>query len=80
MPDRPEISLDRPIVVVGAPRSGTTLMGELLSAHPALAHVEEPRLTWRYGNDAKSDMLGPEDARPEVCQFIRQRFAATVQQ
>lgn len=72
--------LDRPLVVVGAPRSGTTLMGQLLAAHPALAHVEEPRLTWRYGNDSKSDMLRPEDARPEVCRFIRQRFAAAVQQ
>jgi hypothetical protein len=80
MPSDPANILDRPIVVVGAPRSGTTLMGELLSVHPSLAHVDEPRLTWRYGNDAKSDMLRPEDARPEVCQLIRQRFAATVRQ
>lgn len=72
--------LERPIIVVGAPRSGTTLMGDLLSAHPTLAHVEEPRLTWRYGNDAKSDMLRPADARPDVCRFIRGRFAATVRQ
>lgn len=80
MSSDPVNPLDRPIVVVGAPRSGTTLMGELLAAHPALAHVEEPRLTWRYGNDSKSDMLRPEDARPEVCRFIRQRFASAVQQ
>lgn len=77
--DPTETSLQRPIVVIGAPRSGTTLMGELLAAHPALAQVDEPRLTWRYGNDSKSDMLQPQDARPEVRDFIRQRFAATVQ-
>lgn len=73
-------TLERPIVVVGAPRSGTTLLGQLLGHHPSLAHVEEPRLTWRYGNDAKSDMLAPADARPAVCQHIRSTFAAAVRQ
>lgn len=71
--------LNRPIVVIGAPRSGTTLLGQLLGSHPALAHLEEPRLTWRYGNDAKGDWLTPADARPEVCDFIRKKFAAAVQ-
>lgn len=73
-----DLLLDRPIVVVGAPRSGTTLLGQLLGAHPSLAHLEEPRLTWRYGNDGKSDMLSPEDARPAVQQHIRGAFAAAV--
>jgi hypothetical protein len=70
--------LDRPIVVVGAPRSGTTVLGQLLGYHPALAHLQEPRLTWRYGNDDKSDMFAPADARPEVCRHIRSAFAAAV--
>lgn len=70
--------LNRAIVVLGSPRSGTTLLGNLLGAHPSLAHLVEPRLTWKYGNDAKSDMLRPEDARPEVCQHIRQTFARMV--
>jgi hypothetical protein len=73
-----EPQLDRPIVVIGSPRSGTTLLGSLLGMHPLLAHVEEPRLTWRYGNDDKSDMLRGADARPEVCQHIRQKFAKAV--
>ena len=72
--------LDRPIVVIGSPRSGTTLLGNLLGAHPQLAHVEEPRLTWKFGNDDKSDMLRPEDARPEVCQHIRQTFERAVRE
>lgn len=70
--------LVRPIVIVGAPRSGTTLLGQLLGSHPALAHLEEPRLTWRYGNDRKGDWLTPADARPEVCGYIRGRFANAV--
>lgn len=71
--------LDRPIVVIGSPRSGTTLLGNLLGEHPRLAHLVEPRLTWKFGNDAKSDMLRPEDARPEVCRHIRRTFAKVVQ-
>jgi hypothetical protein len=71
--------LDRPIVVVGSPRSGTTLLGELLRAHPAVAFLEEPRLVWRYGNDAKSDALRPEDARADVCRYIRDHFARFIE-
>lgn len=71
--------LTQPIVVVGAPRSGTTLLGRLLSQHPGLAYIEEPRLIWRYGNDGKSDMLTAADARPEVSRYIRSEFTRLVE-
>jgi hypothetical protein len=70
--------LDRPIVLVGSPRSGTTLLSDLLQVHPVVAYLEEPRLVWRFGNDAKSDALRPEDARPDVCRHIREHFAKFV--
>lgn len=73
-----EPELDRPIIVIGSPRSGTTLLGDLLQYHPRLAQLVEPRLTWKYGNDKKSDLLKPTDARPEVCQHIRRVFAKAV--
>jgi len=72
--------LERPIVIVGAPRSGTTILGMLLGDHPDLVYVEEPRLTWKYGNDARSDMLRPEHATPSVVEHIRRAFADRVTQ
>ncbi len=74
------LHLDRPIVVVGAARSGTTFLGELLGRHPEVTHIPEPRLTWRYGNDSKCDMFSPDDATPEVCKYISESFAFAVRQ
>ena len=71
-------SLDRPIIVVGAPRSGTTLLASILGAHPDVALIGEPRLVWRYGNDRRSDELRPEHARPPVVDHIRASFAAVL--
>lgn len=65
---------ERPIFIIGSPRSGTTLLGNVLAAHPQLAYSEEPRLIWRRGNDGRSDYLRPEDARPEVVASIREAF------
>jgi hypothetical protein len=70
--------LTRPIIIVGAPRSGTTLLGQVLKHHPALAYAEEPRLVWRSGNDGGSDRLTPNQARPEVITSIREHFQRVV--
>lgn len=70
--------LERPIFVIGAPRSGTTWIGQVLARHPMLAYLEEPRLTWKIGNDRKSDMLSATDARPEVKAAIRRSFAEQI--
>lgn len=70
--------LEKPIVIIGSPRSGTTVLGEILMNHRELAYAEEPRLTWRYGNDKRSDMLRPDDARPDVVRHIRRSFAELV--
>lgn len=74
----PRTDLDRPIVVLGAPRSGTTLIANVLSSHPDCALAKEPRLVWRFGNDAKSDQLRPEDATPRVIEHARRKLAAIV--
>ncbi|MCO6044154.1 sulfotransferase [Aeoliella sp. ICT_H6.2] len=70
--------LTRPIVILGAPRSGTTVLSQLLKFHPQVYLADEPRILWKYGNDGKSDALQPDDARPEVVSHIRREFASKV--
>lgn len=70
--------LTKPVVIVGSARSGTTILGELLQVHSTLFGIVEPRFTWRYGNDKKSDMLRGDDATPEIISYIRTRFAERV--
>lgn len=72
--------LRSPIFILGAPRSGTAILADILRSHPDLAYVREPRFIWRHGNDDKSDLLRPEDARPEVVAHIRSSFAALVRE
>lgn len=72
--------LKSPIIILGAARSGTTFLSQLLGQHPSVAHLIEPRMTWRYGNDRKSDMLQPDDAKPNVIAHIRGRFATFVRE
>lgn len=68
--------LSNSIHVLGAPRSGTTILSSrILSHHRDLAYIGEPRLTWRFGNDKKSDMLRDTDARPQVIRHIRNAFS-----
>jgi len=73
-----EAVLARPVLIVGSPRSGTATIAGMLRAHPDVAYLREPRLVWRFGNDDRSDMLEPSDARPEVIAHIRKAFAAMV--
>lgn len=66
----------KPILIVGAARSGTTMMGELLSTHPDIAFWSEPNHIWRFGNvNSRSDVLISEDARPEVRSYIYNHFS-----
>ncbi|MGH9244204.1 MAG: sulfotransferase family protein [Acidimicrobiales bacterium] len=69
-----------PIILLGAPRSGTSLLAEVLAAHPDVGLAREPRLVWRYGNDRRSDQLRPEHARPDVVVHIHGSFAELLAQ
>lgn len=69
------MSLDRPIILIGAHRSGTTWMGQVLARHPKVAYWEEPRHIWTWGNGATpDDVLTGADAAPRVVEHIRAAF------
>ncbi len=72
--------LQRPVLILGAPRSGTTFLGRVLGRHTAVSYVVEPRTIWKYGNERRSDMLGADDARPEVVRYVRQQMARVVRE
>lgn len=69
-------SLDRPVVVLGAARSGTTMLATTLATHPDLAYWVEPKYVWRYGHPlAPDDRRGAAEATPRVRRYIRRAFA-----
>ncbi len=70
--------LEKPVILIGSPRSGTSFLSQLLKRHRTVAYIGEPRLTWRYGNDHRSDMLRARDARDEVVTHIRSAFSKQV--
>lgn len=71
--------LDRPIVILGAARSGTTLLAQLLEAHPDLVLWLEAKYLWRYRQPpGDPDTRAGGDATPEVKRYIRRRLKAFV--
>ncbi len=65
----------QPIILLGSPRSGTTLLGRILSYHPDVAYWVEPRPIWMHGNAyQKDDVLGPEHLTARSARYIDKRF------
>ena len=70
--------LKQPIVILGAPRSGTSMLSQILSKHPDLYLANEPRIIWKRGNDQRSDCLQKSHATPKVKASIRSAFEKKV--
>jgi hypothetical protein len=71
VPDQP------PVLVVGAGRSGTNLLRDVLCSFSGFATwpCDEINYIWRHGNrDAATDELTEADARPEVISYVRRAF------
>ncbi|MFC2105124.1 sulfotransferase [Candidatus Bipolaricaulota bacterium] len=68
--------VDPPVAfIVGSPRSGTTVLGDILDHHPALAYWYEPYFILdRFFRLSQDDLRRAEDARPEICTYIRGEF------
>lgn len=61
--------------VIGAPRSGTTILGDVLSAHPDVAYWHEPYFVWDLRLERlDDDVRSAAQATPEVRRFVRGEF------
>lgn len=70
-------AVDRPVFILGTGRSGTTVLGKVLSMHPHVGFLNEPKALWHvvhtgedvagnYTRGAARFRLGADDATPEV--------------
>jgi len=67
----------QPVVIIGAPRSGTNMLRDVLSRIPRIGTwpCDEINYIWRHGNIRHpSDVFSVELARPEVVKYIRNQF------
>ena len=67
----------RDVVIIGAPRSGTNVLRDVLTSLPGVTTwpCDEINPIWHHGNRSeRCDELRPEQARPEVAAYIRRRF------
>ena len=79
--------VEKPIFILGTGRSGTTILGIVLSMHRAVGYLNEPKAIWHLihpcediiGNYSRSDAkyrLTAEDATNEMCHHAAQMFGA----
>lgn len=75
----------KPVYVLGTGRSGTTILGQILSLHPHVVFLNEPKALW-YAVRQDEDVIGSytrgparyrlatEDASAEVCNAARRLY------
>ena len=79
--------VEKPIFILGTGRSGTTILGIVLSMHREIGYLNEPKAMWHLihphediiGNYSQADAkyrLTAEDATNEMCQRASQLFGA----
>ncbi len=78
--------IDRPIVIVGLGRSGTTVLGQLFGVHSDVGFLNEPKAMWHriipdedligsYGPEPVRLRLGAADASPAVRERAQRLYA-----
>jgi len=68
----------QPVIIVGAPRSGTNMLRDVLTSFDGVATwpCDEINYIWRHGNVRyPSDEIPAERATPAIQNYIRQRFS-----
>ena len=70
-----DAALKQPVFVLGNVRSGTSLLANLISAHPSTVMWHEPRTLWLYADPGRRhDEFDESDASERVVRYIRKRF------
>lgn len=81
-----DIRADRPIYITGLGRSGTTILGKLLSLHEDVGFLNEPKLMWSIA-DKSTDICGDyyrsggrivleaTDCRPDTARIVNRILA-----
>jgi len=61
--------------IIGSPRSGTTILSEVLDRHPEVVQWYEPYFVWAFHLDLKdTDVREAWEASPRVKRFVRREF------
>ena len=62
--------------IIGCARSGTSILGELIAAHPDVRYIFEAHHVWEVAGpgEGESDRLTEKDATPSVIKFVRGWF------
>lgn len=64
-----------PIIILGAARSGTTVLGKAFREHPDVLYVEEPKYVWKHGYGYLGhDVLRAYHANKKQKDYIRNYF------
>lgn len=78
--------ITKPIFIIGMGRSGTTILGKILSLHPNLGFLNEPKALWYFANN-EDDLIGSysiknakyimaaEDVNKEISNKIHKLYA-----
>jgi len=67
----------KPIIIIGAPRTGTNMLRDIIGAQPGFATwpCDEINYIWRYGNSGfPTDELIPIQVTPSIRKYIRKQF------
>jgi len=67
--------LYKPVFIIGGVRSGTSILGDILSQQADLAYWLEPKYIWKYRKaNSKNDIRDASDATQHIKDYVRDRF------
>jgi len=80
-------AVESPVFITGTGRSGTTILGKVLSVHPEIGFLNEPKAIWHLANPSDdlignysdkpgSFFLGSADVTPDKAQLVKAIYSS----